>query len=258
MSNGTRYAKNTAKQQQACELFKAGHPLDYIVKTIHLDFYRLRVALDREGLLEYPDYDKPSDRCPCGKLTGVKGQKFCSHEHRMEYGRQKQPNPENYVTFNCLGCGKEVTRYKKYGKGHNKYCSNDCARTHTKTRKFYAVEDLEIIFESSFECLFWSFCMFRKIPVDRADRALAIPVNGKGGYCPDFYLPQLQLYIEVKGVEDEDDPEKWAAWRERGHQLAVLRRQELEVLLTRANSNVVQQQLRIWAQEQAHGPSVRL
>jgi hypothetical protein len=169
--------------------------------------------------------------CPCGnEVPPPPGQqyiykeqkKYCSETCRKLYGGKRQPDPANHVTFNCLNCGKEVTRYKNYGKGHNKYCSNKCAATHTKTRRFYAVGDFDIVFESSYECLFWSLCMFAKLPVERADRSQAVQFGEDGWYCPDFWLPTLGLFIETKGYEDDDDRARYAAWRETGRPLLVL------------------------------------
>lgn len=250
MSEGTRYTKNSQKQQRACALYRGGATLDAIVKNVRIDFYRLRVALDREGLLPYPDEDKPVDRCPCGKLTGVPKQMYCSHEHRMQYGTFRQKDPANWVTFNCLGCGVEVTRPKNYGGNLvQKYCSNGCSAKHNRTRKFYAVEDLEIIFESSFECLFWALCMLWKIPVDRADRGLAVPVNGDGWYCPDFYLPEQHTWVEVKGFEDDDDRARYAAWRTvvPARCLAVVDRDGLHELCASPGASDVLRRLIDWS-----------
>src|SRR5262249_36675754 len=75
-------------------------------------------------------YQPPT--CPCGnKVLPVAGmrhvyRKYCSDACRDLYGLKRQKDPANWVTFNCQNptCGKEVTRYKKYGSGANKYCSN--------------------------------------------------------------------------------------------------------------------------------------
>ena len=179
------------------------------------------------------EYELEPRRCPCGTAIPFEyrhTRQFCSPEHRRHYGAKRQPEPDKYITFNCLNCGKEVTRYKKYGSGASKYCSNECSAKHNRVRKFYAVEDLDIIFESGYECLFWSLCTFLKIPVERADRSQAVQVGEDGWYCPDFYLPESKLYVEVKGYEDDDDRDRCAAWRASGRQLAVLRREELDVL----------------------------
>jgi hypothetical protein len=227
---GNRYASNSKKQQLACQMYREGATLDAIIKDIHLDFYRLRVALDREGLLPYPDEDKPADRCPCGKKTGVKGQKYCCWDHRVEYGSFRPKNPENWVTFNCLNCGKEVTRPWNYGGNSvQKYCSNECSAKHNRTKQHIVVEDAMVL-DSPYEALFYGLMRMWKIPCERADRSQAVSVNGSGWYCPDFYLPEQDLWTEIKGFEEEDHRLRYARWRASGRMLAVLRREQLDAL----------------------------
>lgn len=242
---GNRYTQNTEKQRRACEMYRAGSTLDSIVNGVHLDFYRLRVALDREGLLPYPDEDKPADRCPCGKKTGVKGQKYCSWDHRVEYGTFRQKNPDKYITFNCLNCDVEVTRRKNYSV-FQKYCSNECAAKHTRVKQHIVVDDA-VVLDSGFEALFWGLCSLWKIPVERADRSKAVMIGGNGWYCPDFYVLGLNAWVEVKGFEDDDDRARYDAWRAEGHTLAVLHREELETLRRQASVNEAWEQLKLWA-----------
>lgn len=225
---GNRYTQNSKKQQQACEMYRSGATLDAIIKAVHLDFYRLRVALDREGLLAYPDEDKPADRCQCGKKTGVKGQKYCSWDHRVEYGEFRQKNPDNWVTFTCLNCQKEFDLPRSYT-SVGKYCSNECAARHTKKKQHIVVEDAMVL-DSPYEALFYGLMRLWKVPCERADRDRAIPVNGNGWYCPDFYLPDEEIWVETKGFEDDKDKDRWAQWRAAGRKLVVLGSMELEEL----------------------------
>lgn len=41
-------------------------------------------------------------------------------------------------------------------------------------------------------------------------------------YAPDFHLPSIDVYVEVKGQQDPDDAARWAAFRATGKTLAVL------------------------------------
>ena len=247
--NGGRAARAASKSERACDLYRQQKSLDEIQKTIRLDYYRLRLALHDATLLEYPDSERPPDACPCGQRTGVPGRKYCSPEHVREYGEKKQADPARQVTFNCQGCGKEVTRYRSYGNGSHKYCSNECSAKHNRTKQHIVIEDA-LVLDSPFEALFYGLCRLWKIEIVRADRAEAIPFGEKGWYCPDFYLPDLRLYVEVKGFEDDDDRARCDEWR-KSRQLAVLRREELHVLRTRANDGVVREQLKTWSYEQA-------
>jgi hypothetical protein len=234
--------------QEAVRLFREGMPLGSIVTKSRLDYYQIRFALDEVGLLSYTYEEKPDIWCPCGQKTGHPGRKYCSQEHKLEYGTKRQADPANTVTLTCLNCMKEFKRPRSQTNA-GKYCSNECSAKHNRTKQHIVLEDAMVL-DSPYEALFYGLCRLWKIPCERADRQQAVPVNGDGWYCPDFYLPDLQIYVEVKGFEDDDDRARCAAWRAVPHELAVLHREELHVLRTRANDGVVKQQLKIWAREQ--------
>jgi hypothetical protein len=170
--------------------------------------------------------------CPCGEeiLENVYERKYCSPEHRRLYGKKRQANPANYVTFNCLNCDKEVTRPKNYGGSQvQKYCSNECSAKHNRTKQHIVVEDAMVL-DSPYEALFYGLMRLWKVPCERADRSTAVQVYDDGWYCPDFYLPDEQTWVEIKGFEDDDDRIRYEAWRKAGagRKLVVLGRDELE------------------------------
>jgi hypothetical protein len=211
--------------ERAVRLFQEGKSFVAIVHATHLDYYQIRMALDEAGVHPYPEDERPGVICPCGKKTGSPNRKYCSPEHRREYGKKRQPDSENYITFNCLGCGEKVTRYKKYGNGYQKYCSNLCAQRHTKVKKHYGIEGLEIVFDSSYECLFFGLCGIHKISCERYDREQGVEWKENGYYAPDFLIKTNgdQIAVELKGLQDDDDEERWIAFREEtGIPLAVL------------------------------------
>jgi hypothetical protein len=49
--------------------------------------------------------------------------------------------------------------------------------------------------------------------------------TGKHNYTPDFYLPETDEYIEIKGFDRTNDVYKWAAFP---YKLTILRKNELE------------------------------
>lgn len=176
----------------------------------------------------------PASTCLCGKTIPYANRnewKYCSPECRQTYGQKKQVNPENHVTFNCLNCGIEVTRYKKYGNGHNKYCSNACAQKHTKVKKHYGLDELEIVFDSSYEVLFWGLCAFNKIPIERYDREKGVEWRPGLWYAPDFHMPTLGFAVEVKGLMDDEDPERWDTYRQEVGSLIVLTEAKLRQMI---------------------------
>jgi predicted nucleic acid-binding Zn ribbon protein len=170
-------------------------------------------------------YEADPKKCPCGTAIAYEfrhNRQFCSPACRGEFQSKREKDPVNYVTFSCLNCEKEVTRLKNYGKGHSKYCSNKCAQKHTKTKKHYALKDLEIVFDSGYELAFYGICMLLKIPVERYDRQQAVEWSEGCWYAPDFYLPTLECAVEVKGVQDGKDAVRWEAFRLTRGRLAVL------------------------------------
>jgi hypothetical protein len=190
------------------------------------------------GLAYKAAYGYVPPTCPCGKTVEPGGRiryayakKYCSPECRETYSKKRQPDPAKNRTRNCLTCGEEFTRYVSYGNGDTKYCSNACARKHTKTRKFYAVEGFDIVLESGFEVFFWGACQIAKIPIERFDRQYGVQWNDNPNswYAPDFWLPRYEVAVEIKGLEGVEDSPKWAAFRATGRRLLVLDRDLLAV-----------------------------
>lgn len=179
--------------------------------------------------------DSSESDCACGNKIAYadRGNQYCSTLCAKEHGNWRKPDPTNYRTRTCLNetCGKKFTRYRTYGKGDTKYCSVACSMRHTKTRRFYAVEDFDIVFESSYEAFFWSACKIAGIPIERFDRQYGVQWDSErpdAWYAPDFWLPAQQVAVEVKGVVDDDDEERWAAYRvQSGGRLIILTQVEL-------------------------------
>lgn len=165
-----------------------------------------------------------------GATTMYTYRKFCSKVCRMKYGKKRQRDPANYVTFNCETCGKEVTRYKGHGSGHLRFCSNLCAAKHTKKVRHYVVREADMVLDSTWEMLFAGLMGFLKIPCERNDREYGVEYAPDHWYAPDFLLSKSNIAIEVKGNEDDDDPEKWELFRAQRGPLAVVDQEMLETL----------------------------
>lgn len=163
--------------------------------------------------------------CPCGSPIPYEyrfNRKYCSPVCRALYsspGRQRDPS--NYVTFNCETCDVEVTRYKGYGSGANMFCSNICASRHTKKVHHVVVDGL--VFDSSWEAFVWGACKVMKMPVKRVDREThGVEFDDGHFYAPDLYLPFHEVYIEIKGRQDDRSRERQEKFRAAGHKLLVL------------------------------------
>lgn len=197
------------------------------------------------------DYLADPKRCPCGEAFPYDerhAKTYCSPACRKTYGKPKGPkkDPANYVTFNCERCGAEVTRYRNYGNGALRFCSNECsARSNTQRR--IGVDD--VVLDSGWEALVWGLCSFHKVSISRFDRAHAVE-HGDGWYGPDFVVSiGLDLYfVEVKGLEDDDDRSRYEAWTSQGNPLVVLDRDRLRILMACADRDDISTWLRLWEQ----------
>lgn len=151
---------------------------------------------------------------------------YCSDDCRNKYGKKKK-NAYSDKAAICLTCEKEFSKPWYYASAM-KYCSNTCAQKHTRTKK-HIIVDNAVVLDSAWEALFWGLCYFNKVTVERFDRSNAIEWRPNQWYAPDFWLPDHDLAIEVKGHLDDHDQERWHACSE-VMSLAVLGRPELEKL----------------------------
>lgn len=170
--------------------------------------------------------------CPCGNARipyAVRHTtKYCSPECRTLY-RAKSGTPRNeanHITFECQNCGAAVTRPRTYGAF--KYCSTDCARRHTKTKKHFTVDGTTVL-DSGYEVFFWGLCAILKIPIQRYDRDQGFQWKEGAWYAPDFLvgIRGVQYPVEIKGIQDDDDQERWRLFREQRGPLIVIQQEDL-------------------------------
>jgi hypothetical protein len=71
------------------------------------------------------------------------------------------------------------------------------------------IEYKEIKFQGQWELDFYMWCEEQGIAVERSKVWFDYNWNGARKYNPDFYLPELNTYVEVKGYETDRDRNKW-------------------------------------------------
>lgn len=59
------------------------------------------------------------------------------------------------------------------------------------------------------EQTFVEFCLSNNIQIQQPNTGFSYEWNGSRTYFPDFYLPESNMWIEVKGYETERDKAKW-------------------------------------------------
>ena len=68
-----------------------------------------------------------------------------------------------------------------------------------------------IKFQGQWELDFYKWCESKNIDIERSTEWFEYNWNGIRKYNPDFYIPSLDLYVEIKGYETDRDRAKWLA-----------------------------------------------
>lgn len=87
------------------------------------------------------------------------------------------------------------------------------------------IEKYGIKFQGNWELQYYEYCVENGIQIERNERGFPYEWNGVRTYYPDFYLPQEDLFIEVKGYETERDRAKW---RDFPLKLKVIRKSDIK------------------------------
>jgi len=81
-----------------------------------------------------------------------------------------------------------------------------------------------IKFQGKWELEFYQFCENNGIKIIRSNEWFEYEWNGTRKYFPDFYLPDYDLYVEVKGYETERDHAKWSSFNKK---LKIIKQSEI-------------------------------
>lgn len=89
------------------------------------------------------------------------------------------------------------------------------------------IEKYGIKFQGSWELRYYEHCLSKGILIERCKEHFPYEWNGTRSYNPDFYLPETDTYVEVKGYETDRDRAKW---RDFPKTLIVIKSKELKEL----------------------------
>lgn len=88
-----------------------------------------------------------------------------------------------------------------------------------------SIEINGIKFQGQWEVDFYSWCIDNKIKIERNIQTFPYTWNGIRSYIPDFYLPELDAYVEVKGYETDRDRAKWLTFPKK---LIIIKAEEIK------------------------------
>lgn len=86
----------------------------------------------------------------------------------------------------------------------------------------------DIKFQGKWELYFYKWCKENNIKIIRSNEYFPYSWRGNRKYFPDFYLPDLDFYVEVKGYETERDRAKWNQFPKK---LLVIKKKEINEIL---------------------------
>jgi hypothetical protein len=78
--------------------------------------------------------------------------------------------------------------------------------------------------QGNWEVEFYLYCKKNNIKIIRNELGFKYFWNGERTYFPDFYLPDLKLFVEVKGYETERDLAKWNCFP---NKLIIIKKQDI-------------------------------
>ena len=85
-----------------------------------------------------------------------------------------------------------------------------------------------IILQGKWELYFYQWCKRNNIAVQKCNEWFEYNWNGVRKYFPDFYLPDHDMYVEVKGYKTERDEAKWSQFKK---SLLVVDKRDIPLLL---------------------------
>ena len=153
--------------------------------------------------------------------------KYCSNQlHGFEYtfmvGKKNAnyKNGEYSKNKKCINCGKKLSN------GKATRC-HSCAmkkrfKDNPKSHPWFGYSNFsfryfrynQIHFHSSWEANFAKWCDCSGIKWQYEPKAFELNINNKlTTYTPDFYLPEFDLWIEIKGYWYQDAKQKFDIWK---------------------------------------------
>ena len=184
---------------------------------------------------------KNPDRINLSHLDNAKN--FDQYRKRVQTGEIKHLNqylkadlmglPRPEVTLNASEKIKEANRNRVWTPESRKKLSESMKRAVDLNPEAYSSSNRgrtkQIIFDGikfqgNWELDFYKWCLSKNIRCLRNTEGFKYQWNGERTYYPDFYLPEQDLYVEVKGYKTERDSAKWEQFPKR---LIIVQKQDM-------------------------------
>lgn len=181
----------------------------------------------RQADQEMPECARPG----CTERVAALHRKYHSNECRTAAQPKRQSDPANWEERTCA-CG-EVFSVRRLStqKYHTEQCSRLYRRS-TSATMVIEIDDKRIPLDSTYEILFFACATLAGVEIERFDERTPIQWSDsiRSNYDPDFWLPQYQALIEVKGRPRTNMHTQWAAARGAGYHLVVYGKSDILTL----------------------------
>jgi len=116
-------------------------------------------------------------------------------DHTKSMNLERWSNPDNKIK-------QSISMKRAVEKFPESYSSSNRGRT-----KQITIDGIKL--QGKWELDFYIWAKAEGLSPERPSVGFEYTWNGDRTYFPDFYLPSLDLYVEVKGYETERDTAKW-------------------------------------------------
>jgi hypothetical protein len=82
-----------------------------------------------------------------------------------------------------------------------------------------------IKFQGTWELEYYKWSISNNIKIERCEESFSYEWKGIRKYFPDFYHPDLDLYVEVKGYETDRDRAKWSQFPKK---LSIIKEKDIK------------------------------
>ena len=157
-----------------------------------------------------------------GHMSGKKG----SNQHIKGTAKPVTESQRQKLSDNAKGrkwtteSKKKLSKSMKIAVDNNPESYNSSNRGRTKEVLYDGIK-----FHGNWEVEFYKWAKENDLDPQRNSKAFEYSWQGTRKYFPDFYLPALNAYVEVKGYETERDHCKWEDFPET---LYIVKKAEIE------------------------------
>lgn len=91
------------------------------------------------------------------------------------------------------------------------------------------IKKYNLTFDGNWELQFYEWCLKNNIKVEQNSKFFNYVYDKERLYNPDFYLPEFNIYIEVKGFYDDKDLAKWNCFP-KNENLSIIFENEIKMI----------------------------